>query len=95
MKKTALIIGRFTILLNDNYLIIHISGKGKTMKIQKEKVMLGTSANLILGLDAAWQPGGAGNSLVRQLYLTFQSIFHIMSWNFDKLPFVTSTNSES
>ncbi len=32
------------------------------MQAQKEKVMLGTSANLILGFDAAWQPGKTGNN---------------------------------
>lgn len=32
------------------------------MQTQKEKVMLGTSANLILGFDPAWQPGETGNN---------------------------------
>lgn len=32
------------------------------MKTQKGKVMLGTSANLILGFDPAWQPGETGNN---------------------------------
>lgn len=32
------------------------------MQTQKDKVMLGTSTNLILGFDAAWQPGETGNN---------------------------------
>lgn len=32
------------------------------MHTQKGKVMLGTSANLILGFDSAWQPGETGNN---------------------------------
>ncbi len=37
-------------------------GREKAMQTQNEKVMLGTSANLILGFDAAWQPGETGNN---------------------------------
>lgn len=32
------------------------------MKTQKEKVMLGTSTNLIMGFDPAWQPGKTQNN---------------------------------
>ncbi len=37
-------------------------GREKAMQTQNDKVMLGTSANLILGFDAAWQPGETGNN---------------------------------